>query len=137
MSTTQEQDPAHSSQNIVDGGEDRDPGLTGIPVIPLAEGPDGVAETAAFLASQAVARAVLEEGARQQATQPTIQENRHIPSAEQEEDLEEGEEEEEEEELDYDGMEKDEYEEKDHDDEVQEEGTESIVGAHELPMAGF
>ncbi|XP_043313703.1 acidic leucine-rich nuclear phosphoprotein 32 family member E-like [Cervus canadensis] len=67
----------------------------------------------------AVARAVLEEGARQQATQPTIQENRHIPSAEQEEDLEEGEEEEEEEELDYDGMEKDEYEEKDHDDEFE------------------
>ena len=137
MSSTQEQDPAHSSQNVVDGGEDRDPGLTGIPVIPLAEGSDGVAGAAAFLASQAVARALLEEGARQQVTQATIEENRDIPSAEQEEDLEEGEEEEEEEELDYDSMEKNEYEEKDHDDEVQEEGTESIVGAHELPMAGF
>ena len=137
MSTTQEQDPAHSNQNVVDGGEDRDPGLTGVPVIPLAEGSDGIAGTAAFLASQAVARALLEEGARQQATQPTIKENRDTPSAEQEEDPEEGEEEEEEEELDYDSMEKDEYKEKDHDDEVQEEGRESIVGAHELPMAGF
>lgn len=133
----QEQDPAHSSQNVVDGGEDRDPGLTGIPVISLAEGSDGVAGTAAFLASQAVARALLEEGARHQVTHPTIEENRDIPSAEQEEDPEEGEEEEEEEELDYDSMEKDEYEEKDHDDEVQKEGTESIIGAHELPMAGF
>nr|XP_020728865.1 uncharacterized protein C53C9.2-like [Odocoileus virginianus texanus] len=119
MSPTQEQDPAHRSQNVVDGGEDCDPGLTGIPVIPLAEGSDEVTGTAAFLASQAVASALLEESARQQVTQPTIEENRDIPSAEQEEDLEEGEEEEEEEKLDYDSMEKDEYEEKDHDDEFE------------------
>lgn len=137
MSATQEQDPAHSNQNVADDGENRDPGLTGVPGIPLAEESDGIAGTAAFLASQAIARALLEEDARQQAAQPTIKENRDIPSAEQEEDLEEGEEEEEEEELDYDDMEKDEYEEKDHDDEVQKEGRESVVGAHELPMAGF
>ena len=137
MSATQEQDPAHSSQNVADDGENRDPGLAGVPGIPLAEGSDGITGTAAFLASQAIARALLEEDARQQAAQPTIKENRDIPSAEQEEDLEAGEEEEEEEELDYDDMEKDEYEEKDHDDEVKEEGRESVVGAHELPMAGF
>ena len=127
MFATEGQDPTQGDQDRADGGADRDPGLVEAPVVPLAEGSDEFVGAAAFLASQAVARALLEEEGEQEASQPTVEEDRDVRSAEQEEDLEEGKEEEEEE-QDYDGEEEDEYEGEDHNEEVQEEGAVVIVG---------
>lgn len=113
MSATEKQDPTQGDQDRANGGADRDPALVKDPVVPFEEGSDEFVGASAFLASQAVARALLEDEGEQEASQSTVEEDRDVRSAEQEEDLEEGKAEEEEE-QDYDGEEEDEYEGEDH-----------------------
>lgn len=89
MAATEKQDPTQSGQDSVDVGIDRDSGLVGVPMAPCAEGSDGLLGAAAFLASQAVARALLEEEGGQGTNQLTVEENKNVWSAEQEKNVEE------------------------------------------------
>ncbi|KAF5911396.1 hypothetical protein HPG69_008261 [Diceros bicornis minor] len=135
MSAPEERDPAQGGQDRADGGADCDPRLVGVPVVP-AEGSDPIVSVAAFLVSQTVTRALQEIGGGEEATQPTVEEDGDIWSAEQEEDMEAGREEEED--QDYEGEEEeDEDEPGDHAEEVWEVGAKVVVGAREAPMAGF
>ncbi|XP_058391081.1 proline-rich proteoglycan 2-like [Diceros bicornis minor] len=102
MSAPEERDPAQGGQDRADGGADCDPRLVGVPVVP-AEGSDPIVSVAAFLVSQTVTRALQEIGGGEEATQPTVEEDGDIWSAEQEEDMEAGREEEED--QDYEGEE--------------------------------
>nr|XP_010978330.2 parathymosin-like [Camelus dromedarius] len=98
MSVMEKQDLTQAGQDRADSEADHDPGLTGVPVVTPAEESDEIVLAAAFLVSQTVAKALQEakEGS-QEAAQTTVEEDRDIWSAEQEEGMEEGQEEEKEE----------------------------------------
>ncbi|XP_059107486.1 glutamic acid-rich protein-like [Peromyscus eremicus] len=75
MSAVAEREPGLPDQEQEGGGMGHDAGQIVLHVLPIEENVDDVDGTAAFLVSQAVARAIMEEERRQEEIWPDIEDN--------------------------------------------------------------